>query len=249
MWRANRGKMQREKLQQHLARQAARRGEPGFTLIELLLAMSFLSVLLIAITTSTMQIIGLYTKGVTLKSINLAGRDVADSFRRDALASADGIRYVSPDKGGGLGRLCFGTMSYVWSPAAKLQQGSAIRYQNDTRQGDVRGDMIVLARVADAGAQYCNPTARGTYSTDVFLSKATELLGSREGDLALRDLQINPVIDSTDGTHTIYRLRFVIGTNQQDTINTANQTCKPPTNDSANYNFCAINIFETLIQG
>ena len=109
--------------------------------------------------------------------------------------------------------------------------------------------MIVLARVADAGAQYCNPTARGTYSTDVFLSKATELLGSREGDLALRDLQINPVIDSTDGTHTIYRLRFVIGTNQQDTINTANQTCKPPTNDSANYNFCAINIFETLIQG
>ena len=148
MWRANRGKMQREK-----AQHTARRREPGFTLIELLLAMSFLSVLLIAITTSTLQIIGLYTKGVTLKSINLAGRDVADSFRRDALASADGIRYVSPDKGGGLGRLCFGTMSYVWSPAAKLQQGSAIRYQNDTRQGDVRGDMIVLARVADAGAR------------------------------------------------------------------------------------------------
>ena len=178
MWRANRGKMQREKAQR-LAQHTVRRGEPGFTLIELLLAMSFLSVLLIAITTSTLQIIGLYTKGVTLKSINLAGRDVADSFRRDALASADGIRYVSPDKGGGLGRLCFGTMSYVWSPAAKLQQGSAIRYQNDTRQGDARGDMIVLARVADAGAQYCNPTARGTYSTDVFLSKATELLGSR----------------------------------------------------------------------
>ena len=176
MWRANRGKTQREE-----QRQTVQRKESGFTLIELLLAMSFLSVLLIAITTSTLQIIGLYTKGVTLKSINLAGRDVADSFRRDALASADGIRYVSPDKGGGLGRLCFGTMSYVWSPAAKLQQGSAIRYQNDTRQGDVRGDMIVLARVADAGAQYCNPTARGTYSTDVFLSKATELLGSREG--------------------------------------------------------------------
>ena len=146
MWRANRGRTQGEK-----QRQTVQRKESGFTLIELLLAMSFLSVLLIAITTSTMQIIGLYTKGVTLKSINLAGRDVADSFRRDALASADGIRYVSPDKGGGLGRLCFGTMSYVWSPAAKLQQGSAIRYQNDTRQGDVRGDMIVLARVADAG--------------------------------------------------------------------------------------------------
>ena len=120
MWRANRGKTQREKPRQHLARQAARRRELGFTLIELLLAMSFLSVLLIAITTSTLQIIGLYTKGVTLKSINLAGRDGADSFRRDALASADGIRYVSPDKGGGLGRLCFGTMSYVWSPAALL---------------------------------------------------------------------------------------------------------------------------------
>ena len=45
MWRANRGRTQGEKL-----RQAAQRKESGFTLIELLLAMSFLSVLLIAIT-------------------------------------------------------------------------------------------------------------------------------------------------------------------------------------------------------
>ena len=66
MWRANKGKTQGEK-----QRQTVQRKESGFTIIELLLAMSFLSVLLIAITTSTLQIIGLYTKGVTLKSIKL----------------------------------------------------------------------------------------------------------------------------------------------------------------------------------
>lgn len=222
---------------------------PGFTLVELLLAMTFLSILLIAVTTSTMQIIQVYTKGVTIKSINLAGRDVADMFRRDALASSDALRHITPDKADGLGRLCFGTVSYLWSSADKLQQQSAHRYQNDTGNGDARGDMIVLARVSDAGAQYCTPNANGRYSTQVPLSKATELLGSREGDLALRDLSIRRSVDVTDGANALYLLRFVIGTNEQDTINTTDQTCKPPNDDTANYNFCAINVFETLIQG
>lgn len=225
------------------------RSNRGFTLVELLLAMTFLSTLLIAITLSTMQIINQYTKGVTIKSINLAGRDVSDMFRRDALASADALRYVTPQAGDGLGRLCFGTTSYVWNTADRLQNQTAYRYQNDTGTGDPRGDMIVLARVKDAGAQYCTPSANGRYATDIPTSKATELLGSREGDLALRDLQVDRVVDKSDGSQALYRLRFTIGTNEKDTIDTASQTCKPPNDDATNYNFCAINIFETLIQG
>ena len=52
----------------------------GFTLIELSFAIAFLSVLLITITLITNEIVTLYRKGYSIKTINAVGRDLIDDF-------------------------------------------------------------------------------------------------------------------------------------------------------------------------
>lgn len=219
----------------------------GFTLIELLLAMTALSVLLIAVATTTMQMIHLYSKGITLRSVNQAGRDVSDMIKRDALSAVNGIAYVSPEDGGGLGRLCMGSRSYLWSDSTVLQNGTAVRYKLSS---GASGDMIVLARVIDSGGQYC--AGGGPYTVNVESSKATELLGTRDSDLAVYggdSFKPVRITAASDAINPISLITFTIGTNEAGTIDTMSQTCRPPTDTLSNYDFCAINKFEMLIQG
>ncbi len=219
----------------------------GFTLIELLLAMTALSVLLIAVATTTMQMIDLYSKGITLRSVNQAGRDVSDMIKRDALSAVNGVKYVSPADGGGLGRLCMGSRSYIWSENTALQAGTAARYK---LASGASGDMIVLARVIDSGGQYC--AGAGARTLVVEAAKATELLGARDSDLAIygsNSFKPTRITAASDEVNPISSISFTIGTNEAGVIDTASQTCKPPTDDASNYEFCAINKFDMLIQG
>ena len=62
----------------------------GFTLVELMLAMAGVAVLLVSIVVTTMQLMGMYHKGLTVKSINQAGREINDMIRRDSLAASKG---------------------------------------------------------------------------------------------------------------------------------------------------------------
>ena len=48
----------------------------GFTLVELLLAMTGVAILLVAVATTTIQLMNMYHKGITIKTINSAGREV-----------------------------------------------------------------------------------------------------------------------------------------------------------------------------
>ena len=48
----------------------------GFTLIELMLAMSFISVLLLSIAMVGIQAGKMYSRGIVLRDVNKAGRDI-----------------------------------------------------------------------------------------------------------------------------------------------------------------------------
>ena len=61
--------------------------EKGFTLIELSFAIAFISVLLITITLITNEIIQIYRKGYSIKSINQVGRDLIDEFQTSIIQS------------------------------------------------------------------------------------------------------------------------------------------------------------------
>ncbi len=59
----------------------------GFTLIELSFAIAFISVLLITITLITNEIVSIYRKGYSIKTVNQVGRDIIDDFQNSIMQS------------------------------------------------------------------------------------------------------------------------------------------------------------------
>lgn len=60
----------------------------GFTIIELTIAAAFISILLIVISYLILNISTVYQKGMAIKSINSAGRQVVDDLNRSIIASS-----------------------------------------------------------------------------------------------------------------------------------------------------------------
>ena len=76
----------------------------GFTLIELMLSMTFISILLVAIAVTIIQISNVYNRGITLKEVNQAGRSLSNELQRSITSGApfmieegDGSRYVKQE--------------------------------------------------------------------------------------------------------------------------------------------------------
>lgn len=93
-----------------------RNNQYGFTVIELTLAMVFLTFILIFTTTTTIQMMKTYNKGVTIKQINQAGRTITEDLARllsAGKASDVDISYIAK------GRLCVGNAVYMWTPVYK----------------------------------------------------------------------------------------------------------------------------------
>ena len=61
--------------------------QQGFTLVELTLAMTFISVLLLSIALTIIQLGALYNQGTTSKEINQASRDMQDNITRNIASS------------------------------------------------------------------------------------------------------------------------------------------------------------------
>lgn len=222
----------------------------GFTLIELMLSMTFVSVLLITMIMAIIHISNTYTKGATIKAINQAGRDINDMIRRDGVRSGLVQKPIQPAQGGGLGRACLGNYSYVWNDAANLRPGGSPVYYEGT------DTPIIFARISDSGSNYCRPTEEGgsEYSTKVLRDDATEMLPNDNGDYTMHSFTVErtPSFDSPIGDSPIYHIRYVIGTNEADTISgdiaTLDQSCRPPSDNTNNFNFCSINTFELILR-
>jgi len=217
----------------------------GFTLVELMLATVFIALLLVAIATVVIQISGIYNKGITMKSVNQAGRAVVDDMKRTVGGSGIfGVdeALVSQDNKGG--RLCTGAYSYIWNIGTAITDKEP-QINNYAGLAD-KDTPIRLVRVRDNGGTYCKQVDKALL--DINKADAVELLST---DLAVQYFDIAALTDASTGSR-LYRVTMKISNADNDAINTAINTidtaCKPPADNSGYYNYCAVNQFEFTVQ-
>jgi type II secretory pathway pseudopilin PulG len=218
----------------------------GFTLVELMLAMGFVSVLLIAVLLTIIQIGGIYNRGLTLKEVNQAGRSLSSEIQRSISTSMpfdlDESHYVSQPDGG---RLCLGNYSYIWNYGQAISGGDMNKL-NRYDDGDKRNEIIYLVKAYDPGLHYCLDVESRVSSTGT-----VELVNTGEYSLALHDFQISsdPTTYDARSNQRLYSVSVVVGTNEQEALvynPNAESTCKPPAEASGMY--CAVNRFNVLIR-
>lgn len=224
-------------------RKMDRSTQKGFTLVELMLSMAGVAFLLLAIAMTTIQISNIYSKGMTLKSVNQAGRDLSDVLQRDIKSSTpfditSPSKYLSTPHGG---RLCMGQYSYVWN------YGPTITSPSDTDKivfNDASNTPVRLARVLDAGGQLC---INADADLPIIRDDATELLNSADSDgldLALHSFTVTSSAPDPTTGQALYSVSFSLGTNDEKALNTGDASCRPPSEDESNWEFCAVNVFE-----
>ena len=222
------------------------RHHKGFTLVELSLVMAFLSVLLLAILYTTLQIGKLYAKGITNRTINQVGRELSDTLRRD-FAAANLNRLVMPHvdgEGSALsGRVCLGSVSYVWNTAEVVNQPTATAITRN-------GTPISLERVIDGSSKLCAVQDSGAYITDLPTDlTSTSLLSTDARSLAVYAITVTPM--ATNAENGLYEIKMTIGTNDASaTQKDATQAvqCKPPTDSSSDFNYCSVADFDIIVR-
>lgn len=224
----------------------------GFTIVELMLAMTFVSLLLMAIATTVIQMGKIYNRGTTLKAVDQTGRAISEDLQRTLGASrpldigtaeAAGSQYVVQVHPGGDparpdgGRLCTGTYTYVWN------MGYALARPINTYA--VGADQIRLVKVRDVGGAYC-----GDVTQPIVQDDAAELLAAGDRELALQSFTIAEVATDPLLDQALYRIVMEVGTNDQDALmrtvalTTIDTACKPPSEEQSREEFCAVNKFE-----
>lgn len=243
----------------------------GFTIIELSIAMSFISMLLLAIVITGIQAGKVYNKGVVLESVNQAGRDIGDTLRRDFLQTdarmvvefggamvrgSSELTSSGPDGKPRSNRMCLGRYSYLWnSPEVVsgkiLDRGGVVVYEDKP---------INFVRVADPDARLCKPVGPATgplpldlssSSLGIHSSQITHLLQQRDGDvvvLSVYSLDAKKIVKEENSREGLFKVGYTIGTGETSEINTGDQSCKPPSDIDSNDSFCAINQFETIVR-
>jgi prepilin-type N-terminal cleavage/methylation domain-containing protein len=227
----------------------SRNNKAGFTLIELMLAMTFISVLLVAIAMTTIQISNIYNKGITLREVNQAGRavstelqqSIASSVPFDVTPKSDNTpetatsRYVVRPGGG---RLCLGSYSYAWNYGSALAGGAGApavynKYDNN--------ESVRFAKVEDAGGALC---------ADVTLpiphAKSNELLSSGDRELVLHSLKVTEASSDPATNQALYAITMIIGTNDRAQLTTDNASCKPPASGVGNEVYCSVNQWDII---
>lgn len=219
----------------------------GFTLVELTLVMAFMSILLLAILFMTLHAGKLYTKGFTNKTMNQMSRDVSDSMKRDFLVADAKVIKLPGELGTGdlkSGRVCTGSVSYVWN-TAPLLHSAATKITLDNNP-------ITFRRVVDPTAQLCTlDSTSGLYPMAIPSDmQSTELLSSNGRDFAVYTMSVNKIASSATGTG-LYSVDSVLGTNEENTTQkdaSVGFQCKPPTDSSANFDYCTVEELSTILR-
>lgn len=224
----------------------------GFTLVELMLAMAFVGALLLAIAVTTMQIMGTYTKGLTVREVNQVGRTITEDIQR-TIASSTPFE-VSPAKTGaasdpvdsryvtrpGGGRFCTGAYTYAWN-YGKTKELSGATSTSVYNTYDDSDDEIRLVKVSDAGGALCVDAGM-----QITKAQTKELLSAGDRNLAVQQLTIwSGTRDDASG-QALYAVNLTLGTNDQQQLNADNTACLPPSQGSGSEDFCAINQFNII---
>lgn len=237
----------------------------GFTIVELTIAMAFISVLLLSIVMISIQAGKMYSRGIALRSVNQSGRSIDMVMRQDFLQtnsrqisknSDDTLIITTNNIMDGVSkpinrRFCLGSYSYIWNtPEVIDNDGGAY----DESAVVLSEKPINFARVVDPNAILCEVDASGKYlnELDTFVDGVTHLLKMPDADgevvLAVHSLQFLPVAVIDDQPEALYRITMTIGTSKMSEINTADQSCRPPAEGESNFEFCAINQFDTIVR-
>lgn len=134
-----------------------KRRQSGFTIIELTLAMTTLSIMMLILVLSTMQLVSIFNKGITLKRVNQSGRTVGTELQnslRYANPTQLNIRQATLAGGTVVTGICTGSTSYIWNIYVKdssnpdNQLSTSIKYSDEAKVG--------FAKVADPSHEVCN---------------------------------------------------------------------------------------------
>lgn len=215
----------------------------GFTIIELTLAMTFVSILLLSIAVTVIQISGSYNRGLLTKDINETARTVASDLQRTIAGSAPfevsgtGAQFIDSSWGG---RLCTGDYTYVWNYGATLAATNPL--DKNTYTGG--SELMRFVRVEDPSGAYCaNPTSM------INKSVSTELLSSTDHNLALQDFSITSSATAKDDAtgKRLYYIQMYLGTNDRPTLNTDSISCKQPGTAGADPRYCSVQKFSIVV--
>ncbi len=221
----------------------------GFTIIELMLAMTFVSVLLLAIALTIVQIGTIYNKGITLKEVNQAGRALSDDLRRSIGSSSSFSLSQSVVTTSAGGRLCTGQVSFVWNYAEAIQSNNpgVVRFQspNETE--------IRLLKVPDSSGRYCAVLGNGAPSLTVIrpadVASSIELLKSGDRTLSIHQLSVTQAPNGMAAAgQQLLTVNFTIGTGDVAALTPDRTTCSPPGAEGSNFAYCAVQQFSLVIR-
>lgn len=214
--------------------------------MELSIAMTFLSILLLAIAMLTLQISSIYNKGLTLRAVNESGQLLSSEIQRKLNQSdPKSTKAVIKDVGG---RLCAGTTVYAWNHANKFDDPAAKDFNIYPSGGSVsERTKIRFSKFSAEVNEYCEDSDTSTdgeqYKQLPEKDTMTDLLSQGgNADLVLRGFEFNDYqISTADGKQTVYRIVFTLGTNTNDLI--TDVTCDVSKSSRVDDEYCAVNKF------
>ena len=237
----------------------------GFTMVELSLAMAFVSVLMLTIATTVIQIGNIYSRGMTLKAVEQSGRQVATDIRR-SISQANELSWDNPAN-------CIYLLKNTTKPCFEVDNNptsvkqdydpsvnNAImggrlctgmftymwNYGGALNQGEpninkydsTNTEKIKLVKVNDSSAAYCRINVTTGGLLPVPSNNVTELLSANDINLTVHRLIVKRVLQANN--QALYNFNIRIGTNDSDYIQTAGD-CK---NDKTAQIYCSVNEFE-----
>lgn len=222
----------------------------GFTVVELMLAMAFIALLLVAIAMTVIRIGGTYSKGLTIASVNQAGRTIVDDMKRTIsqdrpfdLTNSYKTQVAGSSKGG---RLCGNYYTYVWN-ISKRDDDSVTSGARPINKFD-SGQAVNLVKVRNNGTNYCVLDASGNYPA-VKETDAVRLLADND-PLALYAVNVSQLTQNLSTSRMLYKVTMTINNAENGDVEELNSVaqCKPPAVDEAYQNYCAVNDFTFTVQ-
>lgn len=215
-----------------------RQKNQGFTLVELTLVMAAMSIMLLTIIYVTLQAGAIYSKGVTNRTINQLSREISDTMRRDfTTADPSEVQIVQSGSAPNVtGRICLGTVSYVWNSASMLNSGAS----GAIKRTD--GTTLNLTRVDDPTSYYCTKSSStGKYPVNLQpYAKQSSMLNGNGRSFAVYGATLDTfAINPPEG---LFHIKMTVGTNDPNTTSGtgAAAQCRPPTDNSSDFTYCSV---------
>jgi len=217
-------------------------------MIELVLSMTFVSVLLLAIALTVIQISNIYNKGLTVKEVSQVGRSIASEIAQGvsssspfSIESGPGGRFISDTWGG---RLCIGQYSYIWNYGSTLNESNPLDINKYATNPDSLPS-IRFAKVVDSNSAYCEDP-----SSDIDSSNVSELLYASDHDIVIHSFSIisEPTAIDPRTKERLYNFTFFVGTNDGSALTNDRRDCKEPGEVGADPIYCSVQDFNVTVR-